>query len=79
MKIAIELVNGKVSGVYSDYDTVLSNIVKDWKVTTRSLEIGDILKPISKDILNSYIIREGLSNEVIGTSAPAPNISIILS
>ena len=55
------------SGVYSDYDTVLSNIVKDWKVTTRSLEIGDILKPISKDILNSYIIREGLSNEVIGT------------
>lgn len=55
------------SGVYSDYDTVLSNVVKDWKVTTRSLEIGDILKPISKDILNSYIIREGLSNEVIGT------------
>lgn len=54
------------SGIYDKYDELLSNGVSNWNVNTRELEINDILKIISKDINNSVVIIEELSNSIIG-------------
>ena len=42
------------------------SIVSSWNVSTRKLNVEDILKVISTDINNSIIKKEGLSDEVIG-------------
>lgn len=55
-----------LSGVYSDYDLLLTSITNDWTVSTRALAVGDILKVTSKDIVNSLLIRDGLSDSIIG-------------
>ena len=54
------------SGSYDKYDELLSTIVNEWNVSTRLLGINDILKIVSKDINNSLIIIENLSDSVIG-------------
>lgn len=54
------------TGSYDKYDELLSTTASDWKVSTRELEINDILKIISKDINNSVISIEELSDSIIG-------------
>lgn len=54
------------SGIYDDYDNLLSSTVNNWKVDVRPLQIDDILKIVSKDVVDSLIIREGLSDSIIG-------------
>ncbi len=51
------------SGSYDEYDVLLPN---DWDSSIRELYLKDILNFISQDINNSYLIRENLSNRVIG-------------
>ena len=54
------------SGSYDKYDDLLSATVNKWNVSTRAFEINDILKIISKDINNSLIVIENLSDSIIG-------------
>lgn len=54
------------TGTYQNYSNLLSETTKDWNVETRGLKIEDVLKIISSDINNSLIIREELSDSIIG-------------
>ena len=54
------------AGSYDKYDELLSAVVNEWNVSTRILEINDILKIISKDINNSVIVIDELSDSMIG-------------
>lgn len=61
-----DLFNNYASGSYYDYNSMLSSITGGWNVTTRLLEMRDLLKIVSMDVSNSLNIREGLSNTLIG-------------
>ena len=37
-----------------------------WNVNLRAATVEDILKPISKDVVNSVMVRDNLSDEIIG-------------
>lgn len=54
-------------GTYNGYISAYQNIVQSWKVINRPLTAGDILKVISTDVYNSKVIREGISDSIIGT------------
>ena len=58
--------NVYTSGIYSNYDSMLTAITNDWTVSKRSFNVDDVLNVISKDIINANIIRSGISNRVIG-------------
>lgn len=55
-----------IEGTYDNFDNLMSTVTSSWNVNTRNLNVTDLLKPISKDILNSYIIRDNLSDTIIG-------------
>lgn len=52
---------------YANYDTSFNNKVSSWTVETRKLQLDDILKIVSNDIIDSKIVTPNLSDEVIGT------------
>lgn len=54
------------TGKYEKYDELLSTTVNKWKVNTRTLLIDDILKIVSKDIDKSVVVREGISDSIMG-------------
>ena len=51
---------------FEDYETEFINITRSWNVTTRPLVIDDLLNIVSRDIINSVLIRDELSEQVIG-------------
>lgn len=51
------------SGTYNEYDSLLTST---WNVELRSLRLNDILNLISEDLDNSYLIRNNLSDKLIG-------------
>ena len=55
-----------LSGPYNNYDNLLSSVINGWTVATRPLEIEDLLKVVSKDVMNSVLIRNNLSDTIIG-------------
>ncbi|MDD4035905.1 MAG: hypothetical protein PHS45_01085 [Bacilli bacterium] len=54
------------SGTYNDYNSILSNITNGWTVNTRPLLVADLLKVVSTDIMNSFLIRDNISDLIIG-------------
>lgn len=54
------------SGTYDNYETLLNSVTSSWNVATRALTVDDLLHVISNDIMDSFLIREGLSNSIIG-------------
>ena len=46
------------SGVYNEYSNILNDITSDWSVNTRELLVSDLLRVISTDIMNSFLVRE---------------------
>ena len=54
------------TGTYDNYDILLNEISSTWNVKTRALKIEDLLNIISKDVESSYLVREGLSDVIIG-------------
>lgn len=58
--------NVYLNGSYHDYDSLFNTITNDWTVNTRPLLVEDLLKIISTDIINSFLIREELSDAIIG-------------
>ena len=61
-----DLLESYPSGTYDNYKNLLTETVSNWNVNYRELQIDDILKIISKDINNSLIIRENLSDFIMG-------------
>lgn len=61
-----DLFNDYTTGTASDIDTKVKELTKDWKVTSRTLKVDDVLNVISKDITGSVIVRPELSNKIIG-------------
>jgi len=55
------------SGTYDNYDSLFESTVSNWKVDTRALQAQDILKIISTDITNSFLIRNNISDVIIGS------------
>ncbi len=51
---------------YYDYTSNLNTLVSSWQVNTRALLLPDLLQIISNDVNNSFLIRNELSNTVIG-------------
>lgn len=51
---------------YANYDSVYNNKVSTWNVQTRKLVLEDLIKPISKDVVNSVIVSNDLSDRIIG-------------
>jgi hypothetical protein len=55
-----------LNGIYADYNTLFSSVTNGWTVSTRPLLVGDLLKIVSTDVMNSFLIRNGISNSIIG-------------
>jgi hypothetical protein len=55
-----------LNGVYSDYNSVLGTITNSWTVDTRSLLVSDLLKVTSTDVMNSLLVRDGISDSIVG-------------
>lgn len=51
---------------YDDYDLKFTELTSSWTAPVRKLNVDDILKVISTDILNSYFVGNGISNSIIG-------------
>ena len=51
---------------YDNYDTVYNNKIAGWNVNTRKIVLKDLIEPISKDVVNSVIVSDGLSDIVVG-------------
>ena len=54
------------AGTYNEYDNILNNITADWTVSTRPLVVQDLLNIISNDVIDSKLIRNNLSDVIIG-------------
>ena len=74
-----DLLGNYGSGYYEEYNNLYEQAIKEWNVSTRKLEIDDILKIISKDINNTLIIRENFSNEILGYLNSENRIDDIIS
>ena len=66
IKLLPDLSNGFTLSTYDNYQNSLSNITTNWKVNFKSLEITDILPIISTDVNDSVLVRENLSDSIIG-------------
>ena len=66
VKLLPDLNNGFDISTYENYTTTLNEITKNWKVTSKPLNMSDILSVISKDVNNSVLVRENLSDVIIG-------------
>lgn len=53
-------------GKYTNYDNLLNTLIGRWNVNLRAATVEDILRPISKDVVNSVMVRDNLSDEIIG-------------
>jgi hypothetical protein len=54
------------NGTYGDYSSILGTITNGWTVSTRPLLVGDVLKIASTDITDSLLVRNGISDSIIG-------------
>ena len=54
------------SGTFDNFSNLLESTSTNWNVEVRAFEIDDVLKLISTDINNSLVIREKLSDSIIG-------------
>lgn len=54
------------SGPYDEYTSLFNSLASEWKVNLRPLKVEDVLKIISNDVTNSVLVRDGLSNDIIG-------------
>ncbi|MGE5456019.1 MAG: hypothetical protein ACM3O4_02835 [Ignavibacteriales bacterium] len=71
--------NTYLEGSYSDYNTLLASITNGWTVSTRPLLINDILQVVSRDIMSSFLVRNGISDAIIGNLTYNNRINIELN
>ena len=54
------------TGTFSNYSSVLSNYANGWSVPYRALTINDILNVISHDVINTNLIGDNISPQIVG-------------
>ncbi len=54
------------TAAFSSYNNILSSTTTNWEVNNRALLTTDILKIISNDVTNTHLIREGISDSIVG-------------
>ncbi len=62
---------------YYNLNTSYTNIINTWESNTKKLELKDLLDVISIDIIDSTIIRDGLSDDLIGFTKYANRIDYL--
>lgn len=55
-----------VSGTYYDYDSLFGSVTNGWTVTKRKMKVEDLLNIVSKDINNTLIKADNISDQVLG-------------
>ena len=55
-----------LSGSYSDYNSLYNQTIASWNVNTRPLVVDDLLNIVSKDVMSSLLIRNNISDQIIG-------------
>ncbi len=58
--------NTYLSSSFNDYAMTLSSVTSGWTVGTRALTVEDLLKITSKDVIESTLIRDNISDLIIG-------------
>lgn len=58
--------NNYINSTFDNYETNFTNYTNNWTVNKRELTVKDVLKFISKDVTGSFLIRESLSDSIIG-------------
>ncbi|MFA6777777.1 MAG: hypothetical protein WCR80_04990, partial [Bacilli bacterium] len=66
-------------GNYYDYQNILNNITETWNASTRGLLVEDLIKIISQDVVNSTLVRENISDTLIGNLNYSNRINTELS
>ncbi len=51
---------------FNDYALTLSNITSGWTANTRPLAVEDLLKIASKDVMKSTLVRDNISDLILG-------------
>ena len=67
------------NGFFNQYDTLLSSLTATWNATTRALKVEDILKIISRDVTNSYLVRPNLSDSIVGLLSEGTRMSDLIN
>lgn len=58
--------NTYLSSGFNDYAMTMSSVTSGWTVETRALTVEDLLKITSKDVIESTLIRDNISDLIIG-------------
>lgn len=66
IKLLPDLYETYLESTFDNYNTTLQSLVSSWNVETDTLTVDELLNIISSDVFNSYLVREGLSNSIIG-------------
>lgn len=54
------------NATFDNYDTALEKVIDDWNVSTIPLQVEHLLNIVSRDIVNSVLVRDTYSDKVIG-------------
>jgi hypothetical protein len=71
--------NTYVTGGFSDYNTLLSNVTSNWTVASRGLTAGDIMNVVSADVMNTNLVKAGISNIIVGNLKYGDRMNIELA
>lgn len=74
-----DIYNSYGSSNYNGYDTLVSNITNNWQVNYRPLQLEDILKIISTDINNSFVVLNDKYSSIIGNLKYNDRINSLIS
>ena len=74
-----DVYNTYVTDNYNNYDAALTSLTSSWNVEIRNLMVGDLIKIISTDVLNSVIERNFLSDSIVGKYSGEERLEIELA
>ena len=69
--------NDYTSSSFGDYDSVFNTVTSGWTVDKRHLKIKDIVAIIATDITNSFMVRDNLSNTIIGNVSYGSRLTVL--
>lgn len=58
--------NTYTSGSYNNYEAMLTSYLTSWNANTRFLTISDIMSIIENDVENTVLVRNNLSDSIVG-------------
>lgn len=77
--LLLDLYDNYSTGSYTNYNSLLSSYSSSWKIKPRSLNMNDVMNIISKDIRDSVIVTDKLSDRIIGYVGYSDRLKNIIS